>query len=167
MIKHLLVFSFLLSAAAAQAQTSKPGGIKSSAAKAHTPAITATTAKKPAKLISTWGIFVGDSLPKNEIVKLLDSSLIVRDEKNVKYPVISFAFTLEQHEPYLNDTTGQPSLYKDYTGDNFKQSKMTATWVNGLKANLDKGDILYFDEILIQHPNGKVYKAPALKFTVR
>ncbi|NIG57684.1 hypothetical protein [Chitinophaga sp. Cy-1792] len=169
MIKHLLVFSFVLGSAAVQAQTTKPASAKTPAAKpaTHTPAGAAVAAKRPMKLVSTWGIFLGDSLPKNEIVKLLDSSLIVRDEKNVKYPVISFAFTLEQHEPYLNDTTGQPAIYKDYTGDNFKQAKMTTIWANGLKANLGKGDILFFDEILVQQPNGKVYKAPSLKFTVR
>lgn len=161
MQKHLLLsFFFAAAVAPAFAQTTKKPAAKPAAT-------TAVTNKRPMKLHSSWSIYLSDTLPKNEVLKLLDSALIVRDEKNIKYPVISFAFTYERHEPYLNDTTGQPALYKDFTGDNFKSASLTPVWSKGLKESLQTGDILYFDEIIIKYAEEKFYKAPALKISVK
>lgn len=158
MQKHLLL-SFLFAAAVSPAFAQSP---KKTAAK---PAV--VTNKRPMKLRSSWGIYLSDTLPKNEVIKLLDSALIVRDEKNIKYPVLSFAFTYERQEPYLNDTTGQPALYKDFTGDNFKAAALSPVWSKGLKESLQTGDVLYFDEIIIKYAEEKFYKAPSLKINVK
>ncbi|MFY0254268.1 hypothetical protein ACDQ55_09980 [Chitinophaga sp. 30R24] len=159
--KLLLSCCFAIAAITpALAQTNKKGA---------TPPAQAAVAsnKRPMKLRSSWGIYLSDTLPKSEVVKLLDSALIVRDEKNIKYAVISFAFTYERHEPYLNDTTGQVAVYKDYTGDNFKSASLTPLWSKGLKENLQTGDVLYFDEIIIRYTPDKLYKAPALQINVK
>ncbi|MET3880078.1 hypothetical protein [Chitinophaga sp. OAE865] len=155
MQKHLLL-SFLLATAVAPvfAQSAKK------------PA-TAAASKRPMKLRSSWGIYLSDTLPKSEVIKLLDSALIVRDEKNIKYPVQSFAFTYERHEPYLNDTTGQPAIYKDFTGDNFKKAALPAAWSKSLKETLQTGDVLYFDEIIIKYTEDKLYKAPSIQINVK
>lgn len=155
MQKHLLL-SFLLATAVTPV-------IAQSAKK---PA-TAVTSKRPMKLRSSWGIYLSDTLPKSEVIKLLDSALIVRDEKNIKYPVLSFAFTYERHEPYLNDTTGQPAVYKDFTGDNFKAAALPTAWSKNLKETLQTGDVLFFDEIIIKYAEEKFYKAPALQINVK
>lgn len=159
MHKHLLLSFFLTTATSpVWSQTHK---------KPATAAPATVTNKRPLKLRSTWGIYLSDTLPKTEVMKLLDSALVVRDEKNIKYPVLSFAFTYEKHEPYLNDTTGQPGIYKDFTGDNFKTASLSPLWSKGLKETLQTGDILYFDEIIIKYAEGKLYKAPSLKINVK
>lgn len=158
MQKHLLL-GILLAAAVSPvlAQSGKKSGKPAAAA----------SSKRPLKLKSSWGIFLSDTLPKSEVIKLLDSALVVRDEKNNTYPVISFAFTYEKHEPYLNDTTGQPGVYKDFTGDNFKTASLPPLWSNSLKDNLQTGDVLYFDEIIIRYAEDKLYEAPALRIDVK
>ncbi|SEW53600.1 hypothetical protein [Chitinophaga arvensicola] len=158
MQKHLLL-SFLLATAIT------PVVAQSAKKPATTPAT--VSSKRPAKLRSSWGIYLSDTLPKSEVIKLLDSALIVRDEKNIKYPVLSFAFTYEKHEPFLNDTTGQPGVYKDFTGDNFKAAALPAAWSKHLKDNLQTGDVLYFDQIIIKYAEEKFYQSPALKITVK
>lgn len=167
MLKHLSAFIFLLlmlnTAASAQSGRKPVPATKAlSATKAP-----AATSKRPAKLRSSWGLFLSDTLPKSQVAKLLDSALVVRDEKNHLYPVLSFAFTYEQHQPYLNDTTGQPGIYKDYTGDNFKTSRLPALWSTRLKESLQQGDVLYFDDILIEYVPDKLYRAPSLRITVK
>ncbi|WP_143307335.1 hypothetical protein [Chitinophaga vietnamensis] len=161
MQKHLFSFIIILGTAftPALAQTAKKKPVPAKPA--------AVSNKKPKRLVSTWGIFLSDTLPKNEIVKLLDSAITVRDEKNNRYPIVSFAFTYEHHEPYLNDTTGQPAVYKDFTGDNFKSAALPVLWSSRLKESLAQGDVLYFDEIIIKYTEDKLYKAPSLKITVR
>lgn len=138
---------------------------------------TTTPAKKPAatpaknitklRFRSTWGIFLSDSIPRPEIVKLLDSALVVRDEKNNKYPVVSFDFTYENKEFYLNDTTGKPGIYTEYVGDSFKGDKLPALWVTRIKELLDRGEVFYFDNIIVNYTGDKLYRAPKLKFIVR
>ncbi|NSL91085.1 hypothetical protein ECE50_029955 [Chitinophaga sp. Mgbs1] len=163
MQKHLFIAVFLLATAVKPvlAQSVRKPAI------ATKPKPAANTGKKPAKLRSSWGIFLSDTLPKNEVVKLLDSALTVRDEKNNKYAVISFAFTYEQHTPYLNDTTGMPAIYKDFTGDNFRSSALPPLWSNRLKETLQSGDVLYFDNIIIRYAEEKYYMAPALRIHVK
>ncbi|MET6996193.1 hypothetical protein [Chitinophaga defluvii] len=129
---------------------------------------TAPAQKKPSpKLRATWGIFLSDTLPRPEVLKLLDSTIVVRDQNNKKYPVIAFQFTYEQNEPYLNDTTGKPGVYKEFNGDNFKSNKLPLIWSNELKKTLQKGDVIYFDSIIVEYAEKDYYLAPKLKFEVR
>lgn len=158
MQKHLLL-GFLLAAAVSPV-------LAQSGKKSVKPAVT-TDSKRPLKLRSSWSVFLSDTLPKSEVVKLLDSALVVRDEKNITYPVVSFAFTYERHEPYLNDTTGHLAVYKDFTGDNFKTPSLSPLWSKSLKENLQTGDVLYFDEIIIRYTGDKLYRAPALRIDVK
>ncbi|MBC9915254.1 hypothetical protein [Chitinophaga varians] len=161
MLKHLSAFIFLL--LMINVNTFAQSGKKPVPATKGAP----VSNKRPAKLRSSWGLFLSDTLPKSQVVRLLDSALVVRDEKNHLYPVISFAFTYEQHQPYLNDTTGQAAIYKDYTGDNFKTSRLPALWSSRLKESLQQGDVLYFDDILIEYVPDKLYRAPSLRITVK
>lgn len=167
MRKHLILSGILIvmSAFSLYAQSGKP---KTTPAKK--PAAT-TGANKPVitktRFRSTWGIYLSDSIPRPDLMKILDSPLVVRDEKNVKYPVVSFEFTYENKEFYLNDTTGKPGIYTDYVGDTFKGDKLPALWVTRIKELLDKGEVFYFDNIIINYTGDKLYRAPKLKFIVR
>lgn len=126
-----------------------------------------TEVKKPLRFRSTWGVFLSDSLPRPEVVKLLDSALVVRDQQNNKFPVVSFDFTYEKKEPYLNDTTGRPGVYSEFVGDSFKSDRLSPLWSGRLKEILQKGEVLYFDNIIIKYTGDKYYKVPELKIVVR
>src|SRR5690606_26757376 len=116
---------------------------------------------------TTWAIYLSDSLPRPDVLKLLDSSLVVRDGSNNKFPVVSFDFTYEQKEPYLNDTTNQVGFYTEVTGDSFKDNKLSELWRKHLKETLQKGDVLLFNNIVIRYTGDKLYRAPELKIIVR
>lgn len=152
---------FLFTSLPVLAQTGKP---KTPAAKKPATASAKTTTLR---FRSTWGIFLSDSLPRPEVIKLLDSSLVVRDEKNNKYPVVSFDFTYERREPYLNDTTGKPGFYSEMVGDSFKGDKLPSLWAERIKEMLERNEVLYFDNIIINYTGDKLYRAPKLKFNVR
>ncbi|WP_343667745.1 hypothetical protein [Chitinophaga sp.] len=163
MRKHLILSGIfvVMSAFSLYAQSGKP-----KVTPAKKPAAAKTTTTK-LRFRSTWGIFLSDSIPRPEIVKLLDSALVVRDEKNVKYPVVSFDFTYENKEYFLNDTTGKPGIYTEYVGDSFKGDKLPALWVSRIKEMLDKGEVFYFDNIIVNYTGDKLYRAPKLQFIVR
>ena len=126
--------------------------------------------KKQLRFRTTWGVFLSDTLPRPEVVKLLDSALVVRDQQNNKFPVISFDFTYEKKEPYVNDTTGRAGVYTEFTGDSFKSDRLSPLWSSRLKDMLQKGEVLYFDNIIIKYPGGKedkYYKVPEVKMVIR
>ncbi|GEP96792.1 hypothetical protein [Chitinophaga cymbidii] len=127
----------------------------------------ATAQRKPLRFRTTWAIYLSDSLPRPDVLKLLDSSLVVRDGGNNKFPVVSFDFTYEQKEPYLNDTTNQVGFYTEVTGDSFKDNKLSELWRKHLKETLQKGDVLLFNNIVIRYTGDKLYRAPELKIIVR
>jgi hypothetical protein len=126
----------------------------------------AATTTNNLRFRSTWGIFLSETLPRPELMKLLDSSLVVRDEKNNKYPVVSFDFTYEKKEAYLNDSTGKPGTYTEFVGDNFNGDKLPAFWSTRIKETLSKGEVLYFDNIIIKYTGDKLYRVPKLQFKV-
>jgi hypothetical protein len=146
----------------AVAQSNKPAVKKPAAAK--TPA---AVAQKPLRFRTTWGVFLSDTLPRPEVLKLLDSALIVRDGSNQKFPVVSFDFTWEKKEPYLNDTTNEAGFYTEYIGDSFKSNKIDTTWSNRLKETIQKGEVLFFNNIVIKYTGDKFYRAPELKITIK
>lgn len=127
----------------------------------------ATAQKKPLRFRTTWGIYLSDSLPRPEVLKLLDSALVVRDGSNNKFPVVSFDFTYEQKEPYVNDTTKQVEFYTEATGDSFKDNKLSELWRKHLKEVIQKGEVLFFNNIVIKYTGDKYYRAPELKIVVR
>jgi hypothetical protein len=119
------------------------------------------------KFRTSWGIFLSDTLPRPEVVKLLDSALVVRDQQNNKYPVVSFEFTYEQRQAYVNDTTGRAGVYTEFIGDNFKSNKLSPLWSSRLKDMLNKGEVLYFNNIIIKYPGDKYYRVPELRIVIR
>lgn len=164
MRKNLILAGILvvMSTFSLYAQSGKP-----KATPTKKPAATPGTTITKLRFRSTWGLFLSDSIPRPEIMKLLDSALVVRDEKNNKYPVVSFDFTYENKEFYLNDTTGKPGIYTEYVGDSFKGDKLPALWVTRIKELLDRGEVFYFDNIIVNYTGNKLYRAPKLKFIVR
>lgn len=160
MIKTLFYTATFLCCGMAASAQSKPAAKK--------PASTSTTAtKQPLRFRTTWGIYLSDTLPRNEVVKLLDSSLVVRDNHNNKFPVISFDFTYETKEPYMNDTTNQIGFYSDFTGDSFKDNKLPQLWRTRLKDGLQRREVLFFSNIIIKYTGDKFYRVPDMRIVVQ
>lgn len=122
--------------------------------------------KKPLRFRTTWGIFLSDTLPRPEVLKLLDSALVVRDGGNKKFPVVSFDFTYEKREAYVNDTTNQPGVYTESIGETFRGDKLSPIWSSRLKEMISKGEVLFFNNIVVRYAEDKFYRAPAVRITV-
>lgn len=164
MTKQLLITLALftgISATAAAQSKPKP------AAKPAASASAATAADKKLRFRTTWGIYLSDSIPRPEVLKILDSALVVRDHKNNKFPVVSFDFIYEAKEAYVNDTTSQVGFYTETTGDMFKGDRLSELWSKRLKETIQKGESLIFSNIIIQYTEGTFYRVPELRITVR
>ncbi|WP_119079300.1 hypothetical protein [Chitinophaga alhagiae] len=137
------------------------------AVKKPAPAKQAAEQKKPLRFTTSWHIFLSDSIPRPEILKILDSALVVRDSNKNRVPVVSFDFTYEKLEPYINDTTREVQIARDLTGDSFRSDRLSAAWVNRLKEDLAKGDVLFFNNIVVSYPGNKFYRVAELKIIIR
>ncbi|HEY0273687.1 MAG TPA: hypothetical protein VGC22_10920, partial [Chitinophaga sp.] len=142
-LSAVMLWGIAFTAQAQQKPAARPVQKTGAAAKTAAPAPLAQ--KTDLRFRSTWGIFLSDTLPRPEVIKTLDQNLVVRDQKNNKYEVISFEFTYEQKTPYVNDTTNKPGVYTEYLGDNFKHTaRLSDIWVSKLKESLQHGDELFF-----------------------
>ncbi len=130
------------------------------------PAVKKPAVAKPLHFRTSWGIFLSDTLPRNEVVKLLDSALTVRDGNNKTYPVVSFDFTYDQREALQDEKTKEVKVYTESTGDSFRSDKLSPLWSKHLKQTIQKGEVLFFNNIVIQYAADKFYRAPELKVTV-
>jgi hypothetical protein len=118
-------------------------------------------------LKTIWGNFLGDSLPASKIMELVDSSLHALDQNKRFYQIESFKFLYEEKEPYLNEK-GQVAFYVDAIGDQFKGDSLPTIWRNRIKETLKPGDVLYFNNIIVQLKGStERYLAPALTFYVK
>ncbi|RPE09101.1 hypothetical protein EGT74_19015 [Chitinophaga lutea] len=160
MTKKLLYIALLLGCATTAFAQNKP-------ARKSAPAKQQAAEKKPLRFTTSWHIFLSDSIPRPELLKILDSGLVVRDHQKNKFPVVSFDFTYEKKEPYVNDTTQEVTIATDLTGDSFKSDRLTPVWVKRLTEALEKGDVLFFNNIVIRYTGDKLYRAPELKIIVR
>lgn len=160
--KFLHTVTFICCCALGATAQSKPA-VKKPVAK---PAAAQPSAQKPLRFRTTWSIFLSDTLPRPEVLKLLDSALTVRDGNNQKFPVVSFDFTYEKKEPFVNDTTNEVSIYTEYVGDSFKSDKISTAWSSRLKESIQKGEVLFFNNIVIRYTGDKLYRVPELKITV-
>ncbi|WP_341840573.1 hypothetical protein [Chitinophaga caseinilytica] len=165
MTKQLLITLALFTGiSATTAAQSKP---KPPAKPAKPAAATTSAADKKLRFRTTWGIYLSDSIPRPEVLKILDSALVVRDQKNNKFPVVSFDFLYEAKEAYLNDTTSQVAFYTETTGDSFTGDRLSDLWSNRLKETVQKGESLIFSNIVIKYTEDKFYRVPELRITVR
>jgi hypothetical protein len=128
---------------------------------------TPAAAKSALRFRTTWNNFLSDTVPRPDILKIADSPLVVRDQKNNKFPVIAFEFTYESREVGINDTTNKPVIYSDFTGEVFKTDRLSPLWSKHVKETLKPGDVLYFNNIIVKYAEDKLYRVPPLKFFVR
>lgn len=117
-------------------------------------------------LKTSWGNCQKGTLPKSEVLKLLDSGLVVRDEKNMTYQVLHFDFGYEKKELSVNDTTGMPEVVSEYIAYPFQGNQLSPLWNVRLKQRIQPSEALYFDNIIVLGPNKKKYLAPPLKFVI-
>lgn len=128
--------------------------------------------KKPAtaplpKITTTIGGYSGGDVTSDILSRIVDSSLVARDEKGNQYTIVRFRSIYKFKSSYEDPETGTRSTTDDMRVNDFSNTgTMTALWRQSIKDNMVKGDHMTLDNIIVQSKNGNKIMAPAITFTV-
>ena len=139
-MKNLLIMSvFCLVISSALSQTKKPA-----------------TTVTPAVYTVTLGGYKDANIPAEQFKRVVDSTLIVRDEKGNSYPISRFRINYTFATAFTDSETQQLKNFKDFrAADFYDTNKLTEVWRSSIKDNSKKGDEVIINNIIIKLRNGK------------
>ena len=119
------------------------------------------------KLVSTWGRTASGNLKTDQLVRLTDSSLNVRDDKGNALAVAGFRINYSFLSTYKDQESGELKTTKELRAYDFNDTTALSTlWKESIRENAKAGDEILFNKITARQKNGKKYYAPDLRFKV-
>lgn len=98
--------------------------------------------------------------------EIIASPLRIVDEKNNNYTISSYQFSFKR-VGVSEDSTGKIIPQTDMVADRFTATPLPEIWRNTIKETLEKGEELYFFDIIVMDKEGRRFFAPELKILVQ
>lgn len=103
-----------------------------------------------------------------ELVKvLIDSPLVVKDEKGRSYPLVRFTFNYSFTSVYVDGATKQRKERKEFRSKTVDGANLSQEWRVSIKDNTRNGDVIFFNDVIIQLPDGKKRMVDDLTINVK
>jgi hypothetical protein len=100
--------------------------------------------------------------------KIIDSGLVVKDDKGVAYPVTRFRINYTFVAAFTDGETQQKKDFKDFrAGDFYDTNMLSEDWRGSIKDNAKKGDQVIMNNIIIRLKNGKKLMISEWRGTLR
>jgi hypothetical protein len=149
-MKKLIYLFLFFSTTAVLAQNQKP----------------AASAAAP-KVAITIGGFKGGDITSDILSRIIDSSLVARDQKGNKYTIVRFRSIYKFKSSYEDPATGERKTTDDMRVNDFSDTNlMSELWRQSIKDNIVKGDQMILDNVIVELKNGSKIMAPAITFKV-
>lgn len=156
-IINFLIFLIAISSVNGQAQksTSKT-------------AVKPMNAPVPFKLKTRLGIYDNGSIVNvNEGRQLLGFPVKVFDGKNIPCSIISYNFMYHRKGLIEDEKSQKKQSVFTSVGDRFTSTPLPALWKDNIMETLQKGEELYFFDIIIKDRSGRRTFAPELKISIQ
>lgn len=130
-------------------------------------------AAKPAnsalpKLTVMLGGSKSGNISITQLQKIVDSPLIVKDEKGVVYPLKSFRINYTFKSTYKDEETDKVREIKDFRAyDFYNTNRLSDDWRNSIRDNVKIEDEMLINNVVVKLKNGKSFFAPELKLKVQ
>ncbi len=161
MLKALLAF-FLCSSLAATAQV-KP--------KATTTKPAATPVKKfiPPKVKTYLAKFTGlnATCPAEVGKQIISLPLRIVDDKNNSYAISSYQLAYTRLAVKEDEATGAVTPTTSLVAQQFTETPITGIWKTSIEEQLQKGEELFFFDVIVSDGKGHRFFAPDLKITIK
>lgn len=110
----------------------------------------------------------GGEFTVNEVNRFIDSTLVVKDEKNFTYPVARFTAGYKFTSSYEDEETGEKKTTNDFRSQEYTDDNhMSELWRQSIKDNIRAGDELILFNIMVRMKNGKKMLVPQISFKVK
>ncbi len=119
------------------------------------------------KISINIGGFKGGDITSDILSRIIDSSLVARDEKGNKYTIARFRSIYKFKSSYEDPDTGERKTTDDIRVNDFSDtSVMPKLWRQSIKDNIVKGDQMILDNVIVRLKNGTKILVPAIAFKV-
>jgi hypothetical protein len=120
------------------------------------------------KLTVSLGGNKSGNITTAQLQKIVDSPLIVKDEKGVVYSIKSFRINYTFKSTYKDEETDKVREVKDFRAYDFSNTdRLSEDWRNSIKDNVKKEDEMLINNVVVKLKNGKSFFAPELKLKVQ
>ena len=102
-----------------------------------------------------------------ELVRILiDSPLVVKDEKGKVYPVVRYTFNYSFSSVYVDGETKQRKVRQDFRSKTFETTTLPEVWRSSIKENIRNGDVIFYNDVIICMPDGKKRMVEDLRIVI-
>jgi hypothetical protein len=108
----------------------------------------------------------GASVTIEEADQLINLPLKITDDKNGSYTISSYQFLYKKKSVIENEQTGKKEVVFTTVADHFKSSPLPDIWKNNLAGHFQKGEELYYFDILVTDKLNRKFFAPELKIKI-
>ncbi len=128
----------------------------------------AQTKKTPRPVLTTLIGQYKDSvqLSAEETEKVIVMPLRIVDDKKVVYTIASYQFLYRRNVVTEDEQTGKITPTTSIASQRFTSTPLPDYWIKPIMGQLKAGEVLWFFDIIVKDPNGKVSFAPDVKIKV-
>jgi hypothetical protein len=102
-----------------------------------------------------------------EANQLVGFPLKITDEKNNVYTISSYQFLYKKKSVIENEQTGRKEIAFTNTAGIFKSTPLPQVWRDNISGALQKGEELYFFDVVVNDKQNRKFFAPDLKIKVK
>ena len=103
----------------------------------------------------------------DEANQLVNFPLKITDDKNNTYTISSYQFLYKKKSVIENEETGRKEVVFTNTAGIFKETPLPKVWKENISGALQKGEELYFFDVIVNDKQGRKFFAPDLKIIVK
>jgi hypothetical protein len=108
----------------------------------------------------------GATVTIEEANQLINLPLKVTDDKNNVYTVTSYQFMYKKKTVIENEQTGKKEVAFTTVADLFKTNPLPEVWKANIGGSLQKGEELYYFDIIVKDKLNRKFFAPELKIKI-
>ena len=153
----LFILLLTISTAAIVAQQTKPSTNKPIIQKTKVPTVKATIANMVTGTYSVAAIKI-----------LVDSNLVITDEKGKRYSFAKCSFLYKRKMTYTDENTGEKKVTWEYLNKELRNNEqLDAFWRTTIKQDLKKDEALIFEKILVDSGKGYMLTTQGIILTAQ
>ena len=103
----------------------------------------------------------------DEANQLVNLPLKIVDDQNNTYSISSYQFLYKKKSVIEDEETGKRSTVFTNTADLFKVTPLPKVWKENISGGLQKGEELYFFDIVVNDKQNRKFFAPNVKIIVK
>lgn len=103
----------------------------------------------------------------DEANQLVNLPLKIVDDKNIAYTISSYQFLYKKKSVVENEETGRKDVVFTNTASLFKVTPLPQVWKENISGALQKGEEIYFFDIIVNDKQGRKFFAPDVKIIVK